>query len=43
MLRTGRLQLAPTMAVSDVKEVLDLAIEKTGVTGVAVKHRPRLL
>jgi len=32
-----------TMAASDVKEVLDLAIEKTGVTGVAVKHRPRLL
>ncbi len=30
------------MAASDVKEVLDLAIEKTGVTGVAVKHRPRL-
>ena len=34
---------SPTMAASDVKEVLDLAIEKTGVTGVAVKHRPRLL
>ncbi len=36
-------KLFMTMAASDVKEVLDLAIEKTGVTGVAVKHRPRLL
>ena len=36
-------KLFTTMAASDVKEVLDLAIEKTGVTGVAVKHRPRLL
>ena len=26
-----------------MKEVLDLAIEKTGVMGVAVKHRPKLL
>ena len=36
-------KLFTTMAASDVKEVLDLAIEKTGVMGVAVKHRPRLL
>jgi len=36
-------KLFTTMAASDVKEVLDLAIEKTGVTGVGVKHRPRLL
>ena len=31
------------MAASDVKEVLDLAIERAGVMGVPVKHRPRLL
>jgi len=36
-------KLFTTMATSDVKEVLDLAIQKTGVTGVGVKHRPRLL
>ena len=36
-------KLFTTMAASDVKEVLDLAIDKTGVMGVAVKHRPRLL
>jgi len=36
-------KLFTTMATSDVKEVLDLAIEKTGVMGIAVKHRPRLL
>ena len=31
------------MAASDVKEVLDLAIEETGIMGIPVKHRPRLL
>ena len=36
-------KLFTTMAASNVKEVLDLAIEKTGVNGVTVKHRPRLL
>ncbi len=36
-------KLFTTMTASDVKEVLDLAIEKTGVMGVQVKHRPRLL
>ena len=36
-------KLYTTMAASDVKEVLDLAIEKAGVMGVPVKHRPRLL
>ena len=34
-------KLFTTMAASDVKEVLDLAIEKTGVMGVAVKHEGR--
>ncbi|MFC1543557.1 IS3 family transposase [Candidatus Neomarinimicrobiota bacterium] len=36
-------KLFTTMSAGDVKEVLDMAIEKTGATGVAVKHRPRLL
>jgi len=36
-------KLFTTMSADDVKTVLDMAIEKTGVTGVAVKHRPRLL
>jgi putative transposase len=36
-------KLFPTMAATDVKEVLDLAVERTGVTEVAVRHRPRLL
>ena len=31
------------MGVSDVKDTLDQAIAVTGVTSVAVKHRPRLL
>jgi len=31
------------MSAEDVTEVLDLAIEKTGVENVAVRHRPRLL
>ena len=36
-------KLYTTMAASDVKEVLDLAIEKAGVMGIPIKHRPRLL
>ena len=36
-------KLFTTMAASDVKEVLDLAIEETGIMGIPVKHRPRLL
>jgi hypothetical protein len=31
------------MATTDVKDLLDLAVEKTGIEQVAVKHRPRLL
>ena len=31
------------MASEDVTELLDVAIEKTGVEGVEVRHRPRLL
>ena len=36
-------KLATGMAHSDVQNTLDLAIAATGVTQVAVKHRPRLL
>lgn len=36
-------KLFPTMAAGDVKELLDLAVEKTGIQEVAVRHRPRLL
>ena len=36
-------KLFTTMTTTDVKEVLDLAIEKADVMGVPVKHRPRLL
>ena len=35
--------LSTGMAASDVKETLDLAVEKTGVTDARVRHRPRLL
>ena len=35
--------LSTGMAATDVKETLDLAIEKTGVTDARVRHRPRLL
>jgi transposase InsO family protein len=31
------------MAATDVKELLDLAIERTGVEKIEVRHRPRLL
>jgi putative transposase len=36
-------KLFTTMATTDVKELLDLAVQATGVDRVAVKHRPRLL
>ena len=35
--------LTKTMAADDVKKTLQLAINKTGVSGVEVRHRPRLL
>ena len=35
--------LTESMAADDVKNTLDLAINKTGIIGVAVRHRPRLL
>ena len=35
--------LTETMTADDVKNTLDLAISKTGISGVQVKHRPRLL
>jgi len=36
-------KLAPTMAASDVEETLKLALEKSGLEKVRVRHRPRLL
>lgn len=36
-------KLFTTMSAGDVKETLDMAIEKTGVDKIRVKHRPRLL
>ena len=35
--------LTKTMAADDVKKTLELAINKTRVSGVEVRHRPRLL
>lgn len=35
--------LTGTMSAEDVKNTLDLAVTKTGVSGVKVRHRPRLL
>jgi putative transposase len=35
--------LTETMAADDVKNTLDLAIKETGLSGVEVRHRPRLL
>jgi transposase len=35
--------LTKTMAADDVKNTLDQAINKTGINGVQVRHRPRLL
>jgi putative transposase len=36
-------KLFTTMTAGDVKELLDLAVEKTGVEKAEVRHRPRLL
>jgi putative transposase len=36
-------RLAPTMGSDDVQATLDMALEKTGVTQIKLKHRPRLL
>jgi putative transposase len=36
-------KLFSTMAAGDVKTLLDLAISKTGVDKIKVRHRPRLL
>jgi transposase InsO family protein len=36
-------KLFTTMATTDVKEILDLAVERTGIQEIAVRHRPRLL
>jgi transposase InsO family protein len=36
-------KLFASMSTEDVKEVLDLAIEKSGVDKIHVRHRPRLL
>lgn len=36
-------KLSTTMAATDVQDTLELALAKTGVTHVSVKHRPRLL
>ena len=35
--------LTSTMAAEDVKNTLELAVTRTGITGVRVRHRPRLL
>ncbi len=32
-----------SMSVSDVKELLDMAVEKTAIERISVRHRPRLL
>ena len=36
-------KLFASMSTEDVKEVLDLAIEKSGIDKIHVRHRPRLL
>ena len=36
-------KLFTRMSAGDVKEILDRAIEKSGISGVKVKYRPRLL
>jgi len=36
-------KLSNTMTAEDVKDTLDIAIEKTGIDKVKVKHKPRLL
>lgn len=36
-------ELFTTMAAKDVKELLDMAVEKTEISKVSVRHKPRLL
>lgn len=36
-------KLFTSMTASDVKELLDIAIEKTNITRVSIRHKPRLL
>ena len=36
-------RLAPTMAATDVQDTLQIALDRTGIDYVQVKHRPRLL
>ncbi len=36
-------KLFSTMSADDVKKTLDMAVERTGITKMHVKHRPRLL
>jgi putative transposase len=36
-------RLAPHMAATDVQDTLQLALDKTGIPRIQVKHRPRLL
>lgn len=36
-------KLFTTMSATDVTELLDLAVERTGISTVRVRHRPRLL
>ena len=36
-------KLCTTMAATDVKDLLDISVEKTGIQQISVKHRPRLL
>jgi putative transposase len=36
-------KLAPTMNAQDVQDTLEIALEKTGIEKVKIRHRPRLL
>jgi transposase InsO family protein len=36
-------KLYSSMAARDVKDLLDTAVQKTGVEEVSVRHKPRLL
>lgn len=36
-------RLSPTMAGSDVEETLNVALARTNLTHINVRHRPRLL
>ena len=35
--------LTRTMAADDVKRILEMAVAKSGFSGIKVRHRPRLL